>query len=80
MMLERQPNTTKAQTAGSKTNQPVGLIDLYPTLIELCSLSQNERLDGVSFAPLLRDPSAKSNAAPAASISARASIYRISRP
>ena len=51
------PNVTKA---GSRTSQPVSLIDLYPTLIELCGLSRNDRLDGVSLVPLLRDATAHS--------------------
>jgi len=34
----------------------VNLIDLYPTLIELCELDEKPNLDGRSFAPLLSDP------------------------
>ena len=34
----------------------VNLIDMYPTLIELCDLPKNPVLDGRSFAPLLRNP------------------------
>jgi arylsulfatase A-like enzyme len=34
----------------------VNLIDMYPTLIELCGLPENSTLDGRSFAPLLRNP------------------------
>ena len=36
--------------------RPVSLIDLYPTLLELCGLPSRENLDGQSLAPLLRDP------------------------
>lgn len=43
-------------TAGSVTRQPVGLIDLYPTLVELCGATPPGRLDGVSLVPLLKDP------------------------
>ncbi len=37
----------------------MGLIDIYPTLIELCGLTRKPELDGHSLAPLLRDPSAE---------------------
>jgi arylsulfatase A-like enzyme len=41
---------------GSRSNQPVGLIDIYPTLVELCGVEPPEPLDGRSLVPLLRDP------------------------
>ena len=34
----------------------VNLIDLYPTLIDLCDLPAKPEIDGRSIAPLLRDP------------------------
>ena len=37
-------------------HRPVSLLDLYPTLQDLCQLKTNQDLDGVSLAPLLRDP------------------------
>jgi len=40
----------------ARCHRPVGLIDLYPTLIELCGLSQNPAHDGKSLVPLLTDP------------------------
>ena len=43
----------------SRCSQPVGLIDIYPTLIDLCGLSQNERLEGESLLSQLQDPTAK---------------------
>lgn len=43
--------------AGSRCDQPVGLIDLFPTLTALCDVKPPEHLDGESLVPLLRDPS-----------------------
>ena len=50
------PGVTKA---GSKIGQPVTLLDLYPTLVDLAGLPIRSGLDGESLAPLLRDPSAR---------------------
>lgn len=48
---------------GGRCDQPVSLIDIYPTLIDLCGLPGNTRknqkgheLDGHSVKPLLKDP------------------------
>ena len=45
---------------GNKSNanckKPVSLIDLYPTLIELCGLPKNPKIEGRSIAPLVFDP------------------------
>lgn len=38
---------------------PVSLIDVFPTLIELCDLETVDALDGVSLVPLLREPDAQ---------------------
>ena len=47
------------QTPGMQTGQDcernVNLIDLYPTLIDLCGLPEKE-LDGISIGPLLENP------------------------
>jgi arylsulfatase A-like enzyme len=39
-------------------DSPVSLLDIYPTLIELCGLSPREELDGASLVPLLERPEA----------------------
>lgn len=44
--------------AGVARRQPVSTLDLYPTLIDVCGLSRNERLDGQSLKPLLDNPRA----------------------
>lgn len=41
---------------GSRCNQPVSLIDLYPTLTDLCDVAAPDKLDGQSLVPLLLDP------------------------
>jgi arylsulfatase A-like enzyme len=44
------------QSAGVARKQPVSLLDLYPTLVEVCGLTPRKELEGVSLGPLLRDP------------------------
>jgi choline-sulfatase len=41
--------------AGAQSQRPVELLDLYPTLIELCGLNPRSDLEGLSLKPLLRD-------------------------
>jgi arylsulfatase A-like enzyme len=38
------------------SQRTVNLIDLYPTLVDLCGLPKKTNLDGRSIAPLLRNP------------------------
>ena len=50
------PSGTPAR--GKICKSPVGLVDLYPTLLELCGLPENKQLDGRSFVPLINNPNA----------------------
>ncbi len=43
---------------GQKCREPASLIDIYPTLVELCGFPSNSRLEGVSLVPQLNDPAA----------------------
>lgn len=44
---------------GSRCSRPVSLLDLFPTLLELCGLPEKAGLNGRSLVPLLSDPQAK---------------------
>jgi choline-sulfatase len=41
--------------AGGRCEQPAELLDMYPTLLELCSLEEREDLEGISLGPQLRN-------------------------
>jgi arylsulfatase A-like enzyme len=43
-------------TAGRKTDVPVNLIDIYPTLVELAGLPAKSNLEGTSLVPWLVNP------------------------
>jgi arylsulfatase A-like enzyme len=49
------PGVTKPNT---RCSRPVTMMEVYPTLIELCGLSARKELEGVSIAPLLKNPQA----------------------
>ncbi len=42
--------------AGLKSNSAVSLLDIYPTLLELCELPEATKLDGNSIVPLIEKP------------------------
>ena len=42
--------------SGEGCEEPASLIDIYPTLVELCGLPPNRHLEGVSLLPQLKDP------------------------
>ena len=43
---------------GGRCTAPVNLLDIYPTLVDLCRIKPPEALEGVSLVPLLKDPQA----------------------
>ena len=46
---------------GSRCVQPVSLMDLYPTLVELTGFSPPDHLDGRSLVPQIKDPTTKTD-------------------
>ncbi|MGV8136102.1 MAG: sulfatase [Mangrovibacterium sp.] len=49
----------KGVTANGKCTQPAELLDIYPTLLELCGLPANPELEGHSLKPQLKNTNAK---------------------
>ncbi len=44
------------KTRGLKCDRVVSLLDIYPTLVDLCGLPEAEKLEGKSLAPLIQNP------------------------
>ena len=56
-MIIHVPEALSGKASGGKTcKKPVSLVDLYPTLIELCGLPPRDDLDGRSLASLVTEP------------------------
>jgi len=50
------PGVTKPRR---RCSRPVTMLDLYPTLIDLCNLREKRELEGRSLVPLLKNPDAE---------------------
>ncbi len=53
LMMFVAPGVTRE---GGRCDRTVNLLDIYPTLVELCGLSPKKELEGDSLVPLLKDP------------------------
>jgi arylsulfatase A-like enzyme len=52
------PGLPKGTPSGTRIDKPVSLLDIYPTLVELCGLPPRDGLSGQSLVPLVADPDA----------------------
>ncbi len=53
------PRLPQGTTSGTRIEKPVSLLDIYPTLVDLCGLPEREGLSGQSLVPLLANADAK---------------------
>ncbi|MFO7907974.1 MAG: sulfatase-like hydrolase/transferase [Pirellulaceae bacterium] len=53
------PGLPAGTPAGARVGAPVSLLDIYPTLVELCGLPPRDGLSGQSLLPLLADSNAE---------------------
>jgi arylsulfatase A-like enzyme len=56
-LIVRSPAIKSSITKTTYCDNPVNLIDVFPTLIELCGLQEKSNLDGTSFSSMLNEPS-----------------------
>ena len=61
MILPPKGDATGRFETDAFCDNPVSLIDLYPTLLDLCGLPEGSKLAGQSLRPLLEKPADKSN-------------------
>lgn len=53
------PGLPEGTSAGTRIDKPVSLLDIYPTLVDLCGLPERDGLSGQSLVPLMADPGAE---------------------
>lgn len=58
---EGTPGLPEGSEDGQRSDRIVSLMDIYPTLLDLCGLPPSKSVDGRSLAPLLKDPDAEWN-------------------
>lgn len=63
MVAAAQNSSAGPYARDAKCGQPVSLLDLYPTLIDVCGLPPREGLSGKSLAPFLKNPGQSSDRA-----------------
>lgn len=60
-LIFRLPQSMKSEQSQGCCKQVVGLIDIYPTLVELCNLPANDKVAGRSLKRLLDNPQTEWN-------------------
>jgi arylsulfatase A-like enzyme len=58
-LMIRVPESMRKQLKPGRCDRVVGMIDIYPTLLDLCNLPANEVVEGRSLQPLLKNPDAE---------------------